>query len=410
MGVTQFKETLDNGIMVLGEHSPDAFSSAFAVLMPLGAKHDPKSHFGLSAVTQELLYKGAGPWDSQALATEIDQIGFQEGHRTDREVISFSGTTLPKHLFRALDITYTILTEPSLPEIGLEEIRQLSMHQLMAMEDAPAQKMFYELGQRFFPAPLSNPAEGTLETLQAITLNDVQSCWKQYTSQGAIISVSGNFNKDQLMDHLQQRFGKWQGEAVPEVEAGSPTIHVEHFEKDTEQMQIGIAYDSIPLTHPDYYKARMGVMALSGGMSSRLFVEVRQKRGLAYSVFATYLSTKNMGGVLGYAGTTTERAQETLDVLLEELRRIEHGITQDEFDKAKTKLKTNFIVQGESTRARAEGMVREYFYREKVWTLDEAMAMVDALTLDEINAYLKKSVPEKFTVLTLGKTPLEVNA
>jgi len=410
LSVIQFKETLDNGIMVLGEQNPDAFSSAFALLMPLGAKHDPVNQFGLSAVTQEVLYKGAGPWDTQALAAQIDHIGFQEGHRTERETSSFSGTTLPKHLFRALDITHTVLTEPKLPEIGLEEVRQLAMHQLMAMEDAPAQKMFYELGQRFFPKPLSNPAEGTLETLQAIKLDDVRQNWQQYTPQNALISVAGKFDKDKLIDHLQQRFGKWQGGTLPQVEDSEASIHVEHVEKDTEQMQIGIAYDSIPITHPDYYKARMGVMALSGGMSSRLFVEVRQKRGLAYSVFATYLSTKNMGGVLGYAGTTTERAQETLDVLLEELRRIEHGITQDEFDKAKTKLKTNFIVQGESNRARAEGMVREYYYREKVWRLDEAMAMVDALTLDEINAYLKTSVPEKFTVLTLGKTPLEVNA
>lgn len=410
MGVTQFIETLDNGITVLGEQNPGAFSSAFALLMPLGAKHDPANQFGLASMTQELLYKGAGSWDAQALATEIDQIGFQASHRTEREIVSFSGTTLPKHLFRALDITHTVLMEPTLPEIGLEEIRQLSMHHLMAMDDAPAQKMFYELGQRFFPTPLSNPSEGTLETLQDITLEDVKRCWQAYTPQGALISVAGNFDKDALISHLNQKFGNWQGGPAPSVDTNSASSNVHHIGKDTEQMQIGVAYDSIPLTHPDYYKARMGVMALSSGMSSRLFVEVRQKRGLAYSVFATYLSTKNMGGVLGYAGTTTERAQETLDVLLAELRRIEDGITQDEFDKARTKLKTNFIVQGESTRARAEAMVREYFYRDTVWTLDEAMAMIDALTLEDINAYLKNSVPENFSILTLGKTPLEVNA
>jgi predicted Zn-dependent peptidase len=278
----------------------------------------------------------------------------------------------------------------------------------MSLEDAPAQKMFYNLGQRFFPNPLSNPAEGTLDSLPSITIDDAKNFWQSYGPQGAILSVAGKFDEAALMDHLNNHLAKWQGDPLPTLTHDVISRETEHIDQDTEQTQIGVAYDSVPLSDPGYYKARMGVMALSSGMSSRLFVEVREKRGLAYTVFASYISTKDFGGILGYAGTTTERAQETLDVLLAEMRRISEGITPDEFDKAKTKLKTNFIIQGESNRARAEAMVREYFHRDTVMSLDDALAKMDSLTLDEVNQYLATTIPEKFTILTLGKESLGV--
>ena len=404
MGVRQFKHRLKNELTVLGEVHPQAYTVAFALLLPLGSQHDPEALQGIGSVTQDVLFKGAGRWDTKTLAEQIDQIGFQESHHTERELIAFSGTVLPRHLYRALDLLFTVLLEPHLPEQGFEEVRALARHQLLALEDAPAQKMFYQLGQRFFPFPLSNPAEGTLEGLAALNLENVQACHRQYTPQGAILSVAGSFEEDTLNAYLKKRFGDWQGPASSSIQLGPVRRGVEHIDQDSEQMQIGIAHDSIPLSHPDYFKARIGNLALSGGMSSRLFVEVRQKRGLAYSVFATYITTKTFGGVLGYAGTTTERAQETLDVLLNELQRLSQGIDQDELDKAKTRLKTNFIVQAESTRSRAEAMGREFYYANKVWTLDEVMQSIDDLTLADVNRYLRNAKPDAFTILTLGKT------
>lgn len=406
--VTQFERPLDNGLVVLAEHHPQAHSTAFALYLPLGAQHDPTTRFGLSCVTQELLFKGAGDWDARALATQIDHIGFQEGHNCERELLTFSGTVLPQHLPQALRILRTALGQPHLPSAGLEEVRQLALHRLSALEDAPAQKMFYELGQRFFPPPLSNPSEGTPETLQALCLQDVQGCWERYGPRGAVLSVAGAFEPRALVAQVEASFGDWRGPATPSVTLGTQRSGREHLDQETEQTQIGVAYDSVPFAHPDYLKARMGVLALSGGMSSRLFVEVRQKRGLAYSVFATHVTTKRFGGVLGYAGTTTARAPETLEVLLAQLRRVAQGITPEEFDKAKTRLKTDYVVQGESTRARAAAMARERCYTGKLRTLEEAMRRVDALGLDEVNAYLKTAVPEHFTVMTLGRRPPEV--
>ena len=403
MSVTQFAEKFDNGLTVLGEQHPQAHTVAFSLLLPGGSTQDPATRMGLASLTQELPYKGAGPWDAKALATQIDQIGFQESHHAEREFVVFSGTVLPQHLNKALHLVYTTLQQPHLPPAGLEEIRQLALHQLMALEDAPAQKMFYELAQRFFPFPLSQPVEGTLESLPRVALSDIQGLWQRYSPQGAILSVAGAFDTEKVLEYLGENFESWRGEALAPLALGPRKHSREHVHKDTEQVQIGVAYDSVPLSHPDYFKARIGVLALSSGMSSRLMVEVRQKRGLVYSVFASYVTTRLLGAVLGYAGTTTERAQETLEVLLAELRRLGQGIQPHELDKAKTRLKTNFIVQGESTRSRAESMVREHFYAGKVWTLDEVMRTIDQLTLEEVNAYLERSAPRDFTIMTLGK-------
>lgn len=407
MGAHQFKRRLDNGLTLLGERHSQAHTASFALLLPLGAQTDPAPQRGLAGITQELLFKGAGDWNAQALAFEIDRIGFQESHRAEREVIAFSGTVLPQHLPRALEIVFTVLRRPHLPAEGLEEVRQLALHQLQSLEDAPAQKMFYELGQRFFPAPLSNPAEGTLDTIAALRPEDAAACFQRYSPNGAILSVAGAIDLDALEDEVERRFGPWPAQPLQELTLAKASRDVNHLTQDTEQTQIGLAYDGIPMAHPDYFNARVGVLALSGGMSSRLFVEVRQKRGLAYSVFASYLTTRQFGGVLGYAGTTAQRAAETLEVMLQEIRALGRGIDEAELAKAKTQLKTNFIVQGESTRSRAEAMAREHWYAQRVWTLDEVMAAIDGLRLDAVNAYLAQSVPERFCVVTLGREPLK---
>ncbi len=408
--MTLFVEQLENGLTVVGEPQPGARSASFSLQLPLGSVHDPGDKLGLSHLTQELLFKGAGPWDAQALAAEIDHIGFQESHRVERELAAYSGTVLPQQLARALGLTRTALREPHLPEPGLEEVRQLALHHLRALDDAPASKMFYELGQRFFPKPLSNPSDGTLETLASVTLDDARAFWRRYSPRGGALAITGALTREDMLRAVRDAFGDWAGEEPADLPLEPPARRMEHLQQETEQMQLGIAYDSVPFTHPDYLKARVGVNALSGGMSARLFVEVRQKRGLAYTVFAAHVTTRDQGGVLGYAGTTPERAQETLDVTLGELHRLREGITPEEFAKAKTRLKTDVIVQGESTRGRAEALAREYLYAGRLRELDEVLDQIDALTLEGVNAYLADAGPENLMVLTLGPKALALPA
>ena len=168
------------------------------------------------------------------------------------------------------------------------------------------------------------------------------------------------------------------------------------------------AYPSVPLSHPDYYAARGAVNVLSGGMSSRLFTEVREKRGLCYSVGATYQTFKDRASILGYAGTTNERAQETLDVMLAELRRLADGVEQEEVDRVKAGLKSALIMQEESTGSRAATLASDWYFLGRVRSFDEMQATINALTPEIIVDYVRRFPPRDLTVVTLGPKPLRI--
>jgi predicted Zn-dependent peptidase len=153
---------------------------------------------------------------------------------------------------------------------------------------------------------------------------------------------------------------------------------------------------------------RMAIEVLSGGMSGRLFTEVREKRALVYNVWAGYTSLKGQGSVLGYAGTSNERAQATLDTFIHELYRLQEGITGAELERAKTGLKAGTIMQGESTSARAGSIAHDFFMRGRIRTLDEIKAAIDGVTLDQVNDWLKKNKPGPFTIVTVGPKELNV--
>ena len=187
----------------------------------------------------------------------------------------------------------------------------------------------------------------------------------------------------------------------------APGHKYEHLPYDSSQTQIGIAYPSVPYRDPDYFQAWGAVGALSGGSSSRLFTEVRERRGLCYSVHASYSTLRDRGGVFCYAGTSVDRAQETLDVILAELARLAKGIAEDEPDRLKARIKSTLIMQQESSAARSTNIARDWYHLGRARTLEELERLVDRLTSRSINAYLAEHPPGDFTVVTLGSRPLE---
>ena len=163
----------------------------------------------------------------------------------------------------------------------------------------------------------------------------------------------------------------------------------------------------VPFGHPDYYAAQGAVQVLSGGMGSRLFTEVREKRNLCYAVWASYQTFKDRACVLAYAGTTNERAQETLDVTLGELRRLGEGIGDDELDRCKAGAKSSLIMQQESTRSRAGSLARDWYHLGRVRPLAEVRREIDGLTTTRVLDYVCTHPADDVTILTLGPKSLE---
>ncbi len=186
-----------------------------------------------------------------------------------------------------------------------------------------------ELRRHQYPDPWGRPSYGTREALEQIALADIRGYFDEhYQPAGAILGVAGRFDWPQLRDHVGRLFDDWQPRDLAEPAAGRSLEKVMHIAHESNQTQIGIAFDSLPYRHPDYFQAWGAVGVLSGGMSSRLFTEVREKRGLCYSVYASMHTLRDRGSVLCYAGTSAERAQETLDVTLAELVRVAEGVAR----------------------------------------------------------------------------------
>lgn len=398
-----------NGLTLVGEPSSKQ-AVAWSLLVPAGSGTEPEGKDGLTSVLESVMYRGAGERDSKQLSDALDDLGIQRGGGSEIEYSSFGGATLGLYLADALKIYADIVRRPRLPEGEWEAARDLALQSLDSLEDNPARKMFVQLRRNWFTSGHRRASIGTREGLEALTLEDLRTDHAaRFRPDGAILAVAGGFEWSALIAQVEELFSDWEGGAPqlgePQV-VGEPLF--QHIEQDTAQQQIGVAYTGVPSTDADFYAFRVAGDILSGGMGARLFSEVREKRGLVYSVSASAASHRGIGFTLGYAGTTPERAQETLDVLLAELRKMKDGVREDEVERAKVRMVSGLIMQEESSRARAGGMTRDLWMLGRVRSLDEVTEKINAVTPDSIRAMYERFPPQNFSVVTLGPRKLEM--
>ena len=401
--------TFPNGLVLIAEPMDWLESAAFTLMVPAGSAFDPDDSSGLAGFTCEMVLRGAGDRDSRRFINDLDNLGIERSESVTESHTRFVGATLSENLADALAIYADVVRRPRLPAAQLEAGRQVMLQELWAVEDEPSQKVMLELHRHHYPAPWGQPSQGQEEAIQATTIDQIREMFdSRYRPNGTVLGVAGRFQWDRLKDTVEQLLGDWPtAEQAEVVESGSLEKR-RHLTYDSSQTQIGISYPSVPYRHDDYFQAWGAVGVLSGGMSARLFTEVRERRGLCYSVYATYHTLLDRGGVFCYAGTSAERAQETLDVTIAELLRLADGVEQNELDRLKARIKSALIMQQESSAARSSAVARDWHHLGNVRTLDEIGRLVEALSCDSINAYLAEHPPGDFTVVTLGPNELEV--
>jgi predicted Zn-dependent peptidase len=401
--------TYANGLVLLAEPMESVESVAFTFRVPAGTAVEPQAKGGLAGLTCELILRGAGKRDNRQFVNDLDNLGVERGETVGDAHVVFRGATLARNLSAALEIYADILQRPHLPEDQFEPCRLMALQELAAIEDEPGHKVMLELRRRHFADPWGRPSQGEQAALESMTLVDVQDQFgRVYRPNGTILGVAGRIDWDTLQDEVGRLLGGWPKLTDPEIHeqaAGPPRDHLHH---ESNQTQIGLAYPSVAYRDDDYYVASAAVGVLGDGMSSRLFTEVREKRGLCYSVYASHGTLLDRGSVFCYAGTSAERAQETLDVMLREIVRLSEGIEPGELERLKARIKSSLIMQQESTSARSALLTRDWYFLGRVRTLDEVEAIVDGLSARQINRYLADHRPENFTIVTLGPQPLEV--
>jgi predicted Zn-dependent peptidase len=407
---TFYNHTFDNGLVLVAESMPSLESAALSILVPAGCAYDPVDRLGASTMVCEMTLRGAGSRDNRQFVEDLENLGVQRAESISTNHVSLSAATLASNLPATLSIYADVLLRPHLPTEQLEASRMVAIQDLRAIEDDPAHKVMLETRRRHYPEPWGRPSEGEMPGLEAIDVEQIRENFRQlYRPNGTIVGVAGNIDWPLLLDLVGNLLGDWKANDVPPPKTGGARAKIDHLSHESNQTQIGIAYASVPFKHPDYIQASGAVGVLSGGMSARLFTEVREKRGLCYSVFASYHTLRDRACVMCYAGTTAERAQETLDVTLGEIKRLAKGVEPHELDRLKARVKSGLIMQQESSSARAASVAREWYHLGRVRSMEEIGQLVESLSCDSLGRYLAANPPGDFTIVTLGPQPLDVN-
>jgi predicted Zn-dependent peptidase len=399
----------DNGLVLVGEPMPWLRSSAFSFLLPAGTCYEPTVLEGLAGLTCEMVQRGCGPWSSREFLEHLDFLGVHYSSNITTHHASF-GCAMPSPvLAKCLEAFSQLVRAPHLPENQLNDSRSLCLQDLRALDDEPSHRCFSELKRFRFSSPFGRIPQGSLEGLETIdhsALCDFVA--NQYTPQGSILAVAGNFDWSECCETVQRLLGDWQGPVPPCLPKLSPVIGSRHIDHTSSQTHLALAYSTAAYGDPDYYRARALVGILSDGMSSRLFTELREKRGLVYSVFAQCLSLAGQGNVLCYAGTTTSRAEETLAMLVQTIDSLGQGVLDEELKRLKNRIKTALIFEQESCVARSNQIASDWFHLGRVPSREELVAQIDALTVDNLLQYFDENRPGPFSLVTVGSQPLEM--
>lgn len=399
---------LANGMTVIGIPVASVQSAAFEFLLPAGASVMPHGCCGAPAIIEDWIFRGAGGKTSRELSDMLDGLGLHRGSGVESKHITLSAALQADNLPKAIELYADIILKPALEPEQFEYSRQLALHGLLSLEDDPRHKISLLLREHFYPDPLGKNTAGKQEDLQTITAEKCNGIISENLNiSQTIFAVAGKYDFKELCSMLEKLFAGEKPKKVKDIIAKKQPPAYHHYPHEGAQVHIGIMTNSVTPHSKDYYNARVAVAVLSGGMSSRLFTEVREKRGLCYAVGASYHSLKEAAGIGCYAGTTPDKAQETYDVIITEFRKLADGISEQELYRAKIGLQSALIMQSESTMARAGAAATDYYMLGKVRSLEEIKQNIEKTTVKSILDFIKNNPFDKFCSVTIGPTEIK---
>ena len=404
------KHILKNGMVILGEPMEAVGSAAFDFMLPAGASLLPEGCCGAGSVISDWIFRGAGERSSRQLGDALDGLGLHRSESVGSAHISVGAALEASNLTDALNLYADVILRPGLLDGEFEPARQLAIDGVRSLDDDPRQKVMIKLREQFYPYPLGRSAVGDIDELKLLTAEKTRRIVKDnFNLSKTIFSVAGKYDFDALCGQLEKLFEDQPQEPLGEVELGDRAGQHIHIHDDSAQVHIGLMTGTVKPTDENYYDARVAVSVLSGGMSARLFTEVREKRGLCYAIGARYHCLKDAAGVMCYAGTTPDKAQETLDVIVDQFNGLAMGIGEEELARAKVGLKSDLILQSESSSSRAGAIGGDYYLLGRVRSLDEIKDNIERTSVDSVVGFLRNNRFGEFTVVTIGPKKVTTN-
>lgn len=404
-------EQFPNGLVVLLEPVPGVRSAAVTIRVPAGYAVDASAKDGAAAMLSELVLRGAGDRDSRAFSDALDRLGVQRGSDVHAHHIELSATCLGPALPSALELLADAVRRPHIGDDAVDAVRSLCLQELEGLDDDPQGRVMLHLRARHRPPPFDRHGLGRAEALEHLDGPALRALWpRRAAAHGSIIAIAGAFEMERTRDTLQERFREWGGVGADPAPTGPPARGAIAVPHESAQVHLALAWDAPRERDPDAMLERVAVSILGGASSGRLFTRARVERGLCYSIGASYSGGRDEGIVTAYAGTTPERAQETLDVILAEARRLREGVTQEEFESAIIRLKSRVVMAGESVPARAGRLASDWFRLGRPRTLAEVASAIDAVTFEAVNDFCARRRFGRLSLATMGPVTLDAAA
>jgi len=403
------KHVLKNGMVILAEPMETVESAAFGFLLPAGASRLPNGCCGASNIISDWIFRGAADMDSRKLSDALDSLGLHRSSSVGTSFLGIGSALEAENLKAALELYAKVINQCTLDGEQFAPAKQLALAGVMSLDDDPRQKVMLKLRENFYPQPLGQSTAGHLDELNDLTADKTKQLAKEYFNlSGTIFSMAGKYDFDSVCRQLEKLFDIESQGSRPDVLPGEAGQKYTHIHSDGAQVHIGLMTKTVKPADDQYYNARMAVSVLSGGMSGRLFTEVREKRGLCYAVGARYHGLKETAGIACYAGTTPDTSQQTVDVILEQFDKLGAEVSGDEIKRAKAGLKSALIMGSESSASRASAIASDYHLLGRVRSLEEIEEKIEKTTAESVTEFLNANKLKDYTVVTIGPKRIKV--
>jgi predicted Zn-dependent peptidase len=402
------REVLPNGLTIITEEMKHIRSVSIGIWMKTGSRDEDLPWNGISHFIEHMVFKGTQHRSAEEIARQVDSIGGNMDAFTAKECISFSIKVLDEHVPIALDVLSDLVLNPVFAVQDISRERGVILEEIKMDEDNPDYLVHEIFTQNFWKDhPLGRPILGTRDTVKRFDRTPVFDFYSERFSPGnMIITAAGYLNHDRFVElaaqHFQDMKPKSNGfhSAPPKI---IPKIILRN-KKSLEQVQICVGVPSYPITHERRHTSYILNTLLGGGMSSRLFQNIRERQGLAYAIYSDLNPYRDTGCLSIYAGTSRESAIKVVECIVSEFRRLKSEmVAEDELRRSKDQLKGSLMLSLESSNARMSNLARQEMYFDRFYSLDELIAKIEAVTAEEIQELANQFFStESIAVTVLG--------
>ncbi|MBS1090396.1 insulinase family protein [Gluconobacter sp. Dm-74] len=377
---------LDNGLTIITERMDRVETVSFGAYVSIGTRDETAANNGVSHFLEHMAFKGTERRSAAQIAEDIENVGGYINAYTARETTAYYVKLLKNDLALGVDIIGDILTHSTFLDAEIERERGVILQEIGQANDTPDDIIFDQFQERAFPEqPMGRPTLGSEDLVSSMTRDTLMSYMREhYTTHNITIAAAGNLQHQDVVDLVKEHFRDLPSHQTPRPRAAAYEGGELRTTRELDQAHLVMGFPSVSYLHPDHYAVMILSTLLGGGMSSRLFQEIRERRGLVYSVYS-FASPFSDSGLFGlYAGTGEDQAAELVPVMIDELKRLQDGLSEAELSRARAQLKSSLLMSLESTGSRCEQLARQIQVHNRPVPTSETVAKIDAVTEADI--------------------------